>query len=161
MFMYQQEKFYNLIATLSKVTSHVSNEERKYLTEAKQMLDAGAAFEVVIDRLDRALKALDFGRIQAGGLTPEVKTLFESLRSVYGELIQNNDVHIIGPGGGSHGDRQYKDFIWLLLAIIIPMIIIVYVVSPRLQNDMYQKQLIAGWLFLVMISLICSSRRQK
>ncbi|GAB2026840.1 bacteriocin immunity protein [Lactovum odontotermitis] len=88
----RQSKFYNRIQLCLLSESEASDEERKYLTIAKNKLDSGMEFKNVINSLNLALSALDYGRLQIGGLTPEVKALFENLKSIYGEPV-NQDIY--------------------------------------------------------------------
>lgn len=88
----RQKKFYDKIVVLSFPESQTTGEEKKYFSQAKSELERGRDFKQTINTLDKALKALDFGKLQDGGLTPEAKQLFEDLKEAYGEPV-NNDVY--------------------------------------------------------------------
>lgn len=150
----RQQMFYLKIAKMIVSDRMMTEQEKKYLERARQSIEMGKDFKKTVNSLNLALKALDYGRIQAGGLTPSVKQLFEELKEIYGEPVYK-DIYaenLAGIGGG-RVDWRLRDFLFGG-AVILPIILIIYKISPMIHDGLYRIPLIAGWLFIIMISLI-------
>lgn len=88
----RQQKFYTEISRLANSVNLATEQERKYLGIAESKIASGKNFGETINSLNLALKALDFGNLQAGGLREETKILYKNLISAYG-LPENNDIY--------------------------------------------------------------------
>lgn len=133
----RQIKFYQKISILCLPESRASNEEKNYLFQAKQGLESGETFRAVIELLLRALSALD----SEEGLTPDVKQLFEDIKEIYGRP----DNHVGAGTSVLHGKGDWKiqNFIFITF-LILPILAIVYKISPEIHHDRYRELLIAG-----------------
>lgn len=104
----------------------ITTEERKYIYRARQRLEAGQDLEFVMNELGLALVALDFGRIQVGGLTPAVKIFFEELKERFGEP-KMNDIYAENLAKIPRAITKYNwSTIWFSLLLLGALIIYQY-----------------------------------